>query len=234
MKNKTFLILLFVSFWFCGFSQIKPVPKVNIDSLKTELKANQANIFKTNPLHYFIGPLLLFSEYRLMYERQANKNQSIEFGVSFLSKCPLFNESLDSSVTPTEILVYGYRAQIGYRFYLNKFLYQVGLSNKNKGVTGLYISPHASIIDVRVTTRAASRFNNYIRLQMLDVNLRTGIQFKVIENFYFDFFTGLGYKDNSFLLFNGNTSTPLDTEGLEYIFNSNLKINLGFNFGLRF
>src|SRR5690606_24054352 len=103
-----------------------------------------------------------------------------------------------------------------------------------KGVTGLYISPHASIIDVRVTTRAASRFNNYIRLQMLDVNLRTGIQFKVIENFYFDFFTGLGYKDNSFLLFNGNTSTPLDTEGLEYIFNSNLKINLGFNFGLRF
>src|SRR5690606_5068808 len=121
-----------------------------------------------------------------------------------------------------------------YRLYLNKLLYELNLKDKPSGINGLYLSPHASFMDIRISTRAANRFDNYLNFRFMDINFRAGWQFELLNKVYIDFYSGLGYKENSYTLVNGSTVTTLNTDGLEYIFNSNLKINLGFNIGYRF
>ena len=217
-------------------AQYKPLPNINIDSLEQEVKNSRQLYLKTNPLRVLIGPLLLSSEYRLLAECQINRNQSFEIGLSYINRGALFEQFFDSAGTSLdEFVINGFRVQGGYRIYLfNNFFYKNKIRDTPNGITGIYITPHASYMNMRISTKQALRSGYYYNIFLVDANVKAGVQLS-FGKFILDSNIGVGYKQNDLYFVDPQSTTKENTpEGLEFIFDSHLKLHLGLNMGWKF
>ena len=231
--------LLVVLFHFAGFAQQKPVKKMDMDSLMNAVKDSKQLFLKTNPINLFTGPALatffVVGEAKILAEQQIGKNQSIEVGISYLFKSPFFSEAVDTTSNPDFFVVNGFRIQGGYRLYIfNKLMQNMGFRDTPNGITGFFISPHASYAQVKVTTKAANQFNNYYQFSLLNYTLDGGLQLK-LGNFVTDAYMGFGYKNNNYTLVTAAGSQKVQTAPeLDIYFENPVMFRLGFNLGWRF
>jgi hypothetical protein len=184
-------------------------------------------IIKFNPIPILWGPLLYSGEYRLLSEFTTAKKQSTQIGIGYLGKGAFFKLFEDSfGITGRKITVRGFRIQASHRFFPSK---------KSYSPQGFYISPHVSYAYARVIPGKASFASiYYLGESNFNLNLLVGIQFFIARTVSVDFFGGIGYKKLKFWDQFANTPRryvdPFD--GQRSLYNSNLKLNLGLNFGI--
>ncbi len=159
-----------------------------------ESRAQDAKDFrftiKTNPMAALGGPLYvafipITGEYKVMFEARTASKQSIETGLSYLGPSVLINldeitggDSSDVSGVHTN----GFRAQLGYRFFLTN----------GKAPEGFYVGPHVSYAKARITNR--DNADQYFEATKVNFDVMFGYQLITGGGFTLNFYTGLGVK----------------------------------------
>ncbi len=238
MKGK-----LFIWFLFFGLAVKGQEKNANTyDSLKAANPQKIQTVFKTNPGAIFWGSIpLLTAEYRVIAETTNGINQSSQVGISYLGKSPYIKlfES-DSAINPRheKLLISGFRIQGSYRFFFNRWFENFGLTDGTLySPCGFYLSPFISYSTAKITNNYFNTQGIFMMVTHYNINLLSGFQFFIFDNFSFDVFTGLGYKSNIWVqhLKNGVTKQvpPDDLKDIPF-YNSPLKISLGINLGYGF
>ena len=96
---------------------------------------------------------------------------------------------------------------------------------------GFYVAPHVSFSNVTVSDKRALNSGVFIQITHLNVNMMGGYQI-LSKYLAYDFFFGLGYKQNTWFEVTPkyiNNITP--TENEFRLYTNNFKINLGLNVG---
>ncbi len=216
--NRVFaLFLLFLT--LTGFSQNyfeekdQPEKKINL-------------ILKTNPLAALYGPIFITSEYRLCAERMTRADQSVQISASYLGKgyYVLLFESLENS--SYRFVISGMRFTAEYRLYLPVF------KEEKEAPSGLYMAPYMSWSSAKISDDYSITFNEYTKATYQNYCLKTGYQY-IKGDFAFDFFVGMGYRNNIWTEFYNQKLTVLDNTDME-LFPGNVKFLMGFNVGVCF
>jgi hypothetical protein len=193
------------------------------------------SVVKTNPAVILWGPIFFTSEFRLLNEFSVAPQQGTQIGISYLGKSPLWNffNQLGNQPSNNNFIVRGFRFQVTHRFYLNKIMYDHGLSPKRYAPEGFYVGPLFSYSTAKFTTKYLNQIGVYQRGIQMNLNMVAGFQTIVYNRLTFDMFAGLGYKENSWYITNRTSTTPIrmDINGAYY---SNLKLILGTNIGFAF
>ncbi|MEI7596698.1 MAG: hypothetical protein WCK02_13190 [Bacteroidota bacterium] len=221
-------ILAFVSLSFTSFAQ-----RSYVDSIK---RANRRELsylcIKTNPNAILAGIILPYtSEYRLILETKTGKKQALQIGLSYLSKNLLMmyfeNQSNTTNQNSTQAQsqptwhVLGFRFQTSYRFYF---------SNDYLTKSSFYIAPQYSYGYCKVYESRFSLSTNFVEICYQNYNLLIGHQHYLSKRMCFDWFVGMGYKDNYMNEFYGGRRYPVANLN-PIIFDTHLKISAGFNLG---
>ncbi len=216
---RIFIKYILVIFFILGFISAKSQDFVTEDNLLT-LKPGTKGMVKSNPLPILMGPGWFTSEFRLVYEKPVNLNQSFMIGASYLGKGLFIVGLLDTM--SDQLSLRGFRFQLAYKFYLI-----------DEAPVGFYIAPYFSYSKVYILEKSRQIYNSdYIEISFFNFNAIAGYQFVEFSGFVIDTFVGFGYKDNSWY-------DSYDHTGGQYaIFQdspiSHIKFTLGINFGYAF
>ncbi|MGQ0828820.1 MAG: hypothetical protein ACT4ON_10540 [Bacteroidota bacterium] len=201
--------------------RLNPIPK------KTTPYPQQPIIIKTNPTAILWGPIFFTAEYRLMVEMPSSKNQSIQFGISYLGKSPIWAivEKQAGTGWQPHFVINGIRIQFANKFYLTR--------KKYGSPFGFYIAPHVSYSNAHISLSKSRAYRKvYIDATQFSANLLVGLQVGRGKKFTADVFAGLGYKKNTWIYHSTSyKSTPYDTEDFGVLFNFPIKLTLGLNLG---
>ncbi len=192
----------------------------------------QKSLLKTNPTTILAGPMTIFndsggvfpftSEYKLLYEVPIAPKQSLQIGVSYLTKnIFLLAAGTDTGRTARDIRnisIAGFRIQGMFRYYLGK---------ENLSPKGFYVGPHASYAYTKLGIKSAPGY--YLHFVNWNINAILGYQLVIRQKVGLDFFTGLGYRNNTLEENAPNTSKVVNRN--EFL-TGRLKISFGFSFGV--
>jgi hypothetical protein len=122
-------------------------------------------------------------------------------------------------------VVSGLRIQIANKFYF--------VQKRYGSPFGFYIAPMVSYANAHISpSRVWAYKKAYIDAIQFTANILAGVQVGRGKKFTADFFTGLGYKKNSWQYHLSSYHTaPFDTSDFGDFFNSSIKLTLGLNFG---
>ena len=149
------------------------------------------NVLKTSPFTLLISQIPITGSIRLMYERVLGLKQSTVIGASYVFPNLLFRQ-LATEIYDTfgvNISAHGFRAQIGYRYYL---------TGKN-APNGLFVGPHISANIVKVNYKEIPDI--WTNIYYLNANALFGFQWLIKGKVGFDIYTGFGYRQNFFIDF---------------------------------
>ena len=192
-----------------------------------------STVIKTNPLAVLWGSIPFTSEYRFMIELTSSKKQSDQIGISYLGKSPVLKLFEDTIENLNLLIVRGIRFQGAHKFYINKLGIYFGLPGSEYAPNGLYLSPHLSYSTAKFSTKFFNSRDVFIRTTHFNVNLLLGYQL-IREYWALDFFAGMGYKNNIWIEHDQQNSININTSDFGPLYNSPVKLNLGFNVGFVF
>lgn len=193
------------------------------------------SLLKTNPFPVLSGPILLTSEYRLLYETPITHDQSITAGMSYLNKNLIITifSPIDSAFNQIwkSLIIRGFRGQLIYKY----FLYNSEVPKKKYGPLGVYIGSSLSYSSVKISEEFANRrYNYYMKISYFNINALFGFQYILFRNISIDLFAGLGYKNN-IVIENFTNQSQIITNPLNAIPElKHIKATLGFNLGYGF
>jgi hypothetical protein len=198
-----------------------------------------SNILKTNPLPILWGPIPFTSEFRFVNEIVVAPQQSSQIGISYLGKSPLlkmFEDLLNpGGGAQPDILIRGFRFQFTHKIYLNKILnFYEDDENILYAPEGFFVGPMFSYSTARFTNQYLNQHNIYSRTTHWNLNFIVGYQHILPGGVTMEAFTGVGYKENRRFEHIPPQNLRIDTDDLGGHYNSNMKIILGFNFGIAF
>ena len=235
-------LLLLSSLLICSFSLSAQFEEYVEESHEpNKQNSGPKFVFKTNPLAVLSGEIPIFaSEYRGVIEYVADYKSSYTGGVSLYTMSPFLKSSLeqDSSfqnagVTAQDFALLGFRLQLGYR------LYPLAMVNKNAidgtfPPKGLFLFGLVSYSDARLFQRANR--SDQIQFSHLNITANAGYQFVFDELFTLDLYLGAGYKNNQIIEVSRTNRKVINDDMINdlFIYDSNLKINLGINIGIIF
>jgi hypothetical protein len=179
---------------------------------------------KTNPLSALGGPLWvtiipITAEYKVLFEAQTTKKQSIQIGLGYLGSSPLV-ASIGDLDGDTSIFSTGFHGQLWYKFFLT--------SDNAPG--GFYIGPHVSYASAKLKNSIEK--DNYFKATKLNINVVFGYQIISKGGFALDIYTGLGFKNKKYDLSSIGGSTTLSD--LELDNKSGVSVPFAFSFGYAF
>jgi hypothetical protein len=181
-------------------------------------------IIKTSPFCPFYSQIPATGEYRLVAEYMLNRNQSMQFGASYLTRSVflvLYQNMQTNNGSNNNIAMNGYRVQGAYKYY---FL------NRKFRPEGLYLALHGSFASVKANFRGYQ--NDYQLLQHFNLNLLIGGQVIIRNRVSIETFMGMGFKNNSYI---GRARTGYEVlafDELPSIYFSHFKISTGINIGI--
>ena len=204
------------------------------ESSTKELKAmgGISNVVKTNPFALAIGDIFFTSEIRVVNEFVNGTHQSSQIGLSYLTKGPILMILENANGNGDEKLtVSGFRIQVAHKFYFSEHL----ATNFQVAPRGIYLSPHISYSTARVSTKNLNQYDRFIQATQFNMNMLIGYQIIANGDFAFDFFAGLGFKENRWFEHeSARHVTRIDPFTDFPLYSSPLKITLGFNTGFAF
>lgn len=162
--------------------------------------ASKQNLIKASPLPFLIGQIPICGELRITYERMVTHNQSFIAGMSYNYPNPiLFFGSLLTAGTGNQSFagysLRGVRGMLGYRYYPFKFM---------EAPSGLFLGPYLTWNYVRIKQRGGNA--DYLELNYPSASFIVGYQEELAENFFFEGFVGLGYRNNFVVQFDSRTN----------------------------
>lgn len=218
MKKAKYLLIIGLAFLFFG----SPVIAQQTTTAEKDFKFT----VKTNPLSAMGGPLFVLwvvpitAEYKVYFEAQTTKKQSIQIGVGYLGSSPLVASVGDNLKGDTSIVSSGLRGQLWYKFFLTS----------DKAPAGFYIGPHFSYASAKLKNSEVP--DVFFKATKLNINVLFGYQVISKGGFAIDFYTGLGLKNKTF-----NTSdlgTNQSFKDLKLNDKTTIGVPLGFSFGYAF
>lgn len=196
-------------------------------------------VYKTNPAAILWGSIPFTAEYRFLNEITIGQHTSAEFGISYLGKSPILRSLEDSmnvnSQYPVKFKVSGLRFQMAYRYYLNDLFPNIQYTTNSFSPQGYYVALHFSYSTAKFSNRYLSNYDIYLQGSHTNLNFLLGRQFWLTKRLSFDCFGGLGYKRNDWIINDATTNSQQNlTDDFPDFYKGNLKISLGFNFGIGF
>lgn len=224
MKNTYFYIILFYFSSLLVSAQNEKKPE-NVDLLKNR----QKSVLKTGAFCSLWGSIPLTSEYRLVYEIPTSSQSSAQIGISYLGKnfwlWPMMDTILQANPQASQITVNGFRFQMAFKYYFVK---------GQLAPEGLYIGPFLSYSMATVGTTYSNLYQSYLKAVFMNANLILGYQYIYLDNIAFDFYVGLGYKQNSLVEYqSGQLIKRYDLSEYQ-IFPTPVKVVMGLNVGIAF
>lgn len=214
-------------------------------STKTKEILNQKHkaltVYKTNPGALLWGALPFSSEIRIVREDVIASQQSLQVGISYLTKGPfirLIEQAMKANNTSGmgnyDIVFNGFRFQATYKWYLNDMFNEL-FSTDMHAPQGFYMAPHLSYAQAKLTLRPLAARQIYIEMIHFNAGLLWGIQLVSHKGVAIDVFTGMGYKRNVWYVQNGPFNRQqMDLSGFGLLLNGNLKLYGGLNIGWSF
>jgi hypothetical protein len=226
--NKFYIVflLVFVCGRFSVFAEGDTI-RLNPDGKVKKQYYQQPLLLKSNPLAMLWGPIPFTAEYRLVAEITTGRTRSVQFGISYLDKSPLWSMYEKASNTPSyyELKVKGWRIQAAYRLYL--------ISRKRYAPFGFYISPSISYSDAHISIGLERYYREvYFDFRHFNSTMQIGVQVGRNSNITMDIFAGIGYKSN-IVYYHATDSYIIkyNTKDFGTFYNNHLKLVFGINFG---
>lgn len=213
--------------------------KAKRDSLKSLLKTRRSpaalSVYKTNPFSILWGPIPLTAEYKVIAEMAVDPHSSFLAGISYLGKSPFLamaeyanrnSNNNGNTVTPVQLLkISGWRFQAAYRFYPGKAF----------APRGFYLGPQVSYSYAKFSDKSQNSNYYYLSITHFNINLLTGYQLIISDRLAFDFFFGLGYKNNVWTEHNASSGSQVISFDNSFPpYSAPLKVTLGTSFGVAF
>jgi hypothetical protein len=208
---------------------LTPIDTIRLSQVEKKITPypRQPIIIKTNPTAILWGPILCTAEYRIMVEVPSSKNQSMQIGISYLGKSPVWAimENQKKTGVRQDFIVSGLRVQVANKFYLVK--------KKYGSPFGFYIAPQVSYSNAHIAIGKSRAYRKaYYDITQFTANVLAGFQVGRGKRFTADVFAGIGYKKNTWIYhINSFHSKPYDTKDFGAFYNSHIKLTLGINFG---
>ena len=228
MKQLVIIITILLTAFFANAQDALS----KLDSAKLQNPHIYTAVIKTNPLTILWGEIPMTSEYRLCFETVTARNQSAQIDISYLGT-NLIIKSLEEQLlkrSDIQIVAQGYRLQARYKFFVLDHI--SSFFDNNYSPEGWYIGPHISYATAVISDREFLYYDYYIRGTHLNMNIIMGRQ-RFRGNFTYDFFFGLGYKNN-FWIERENTQVSSTKMDFGQFYNSHIHIVLGINAGFGF
>ena len=226
--------IAFILFCLIGFLKVANAQNFETDKAKiNELQGKKSFYFKTNPFAILAGPITLTAEYRLGVEATATPRISYQICGGYLNKSFFFNLTQNDTangLNAKDFSFQGFRIQGQVRYYFKKFEDKKDWSTKFTP-SGYYIAAHGSYstATLRLKTQAYP-YNDYINI---NANVLIGLQAMIEQSFGIDFYTGVGWKQNSLTSVDyrlRKTNLNLTESGFSQYYASHFKISFGMNF----
>lgn len=218
MKTAKYLLIVSLALLLVG-------SQVSAQQTTTTAAKDFKYTIKTNPLSAAGGPLFvawiipLTAEYKVAFEVQTFKKQSVQLGIGYLGTSPLI-KSMSDFGGDTAIVSSGFRGQLWYKFFLTT----------DDAPAGFYIGPHVSYATAKVKNNQIN--DEYIKATKLNVDVVFGYQVITKGGFALDVFTGLGLKNKTFSTSDASMNQTLDD--LQMKDKTSVGVPLGFTFGYAF
>ncbi|MCF8332162.1 MAG: hypothetical protein K9H84_06895 [Bacteroidales bacterium] len=187
---------------------------------------NEFSMIKTNPFTVLWGGIPFTSEYRLTYETSTGHKQYANLGAAYLGKNVILLKGYTSIINNPEALKFlGYKVHFDYRWLFKEL---------GPYPEGVYLGSHISYANLRIENVQTAGLSDHAYIEHFHIAAILGYQMKFFDLFYGDLFAGVGYKNNSW----GNkVKHPMQKiiymDDLSYVYNYNIKIKIGFSFGIR-
>lgn len=225
---RLFCVAGLIVFAFSAFGQKEEIDTSGFEGFKAPKSADRENVIKTNALPLLFGQIPLCGEIRLTYERMLAHNQSITLGLSY-NYPSLFLLMFSGGNGPFGLRIGGLsirggRMTLGYRFYPLKNV---------KAPAGLFLGPYFSYNFAKIKERGVSN-GNYLIINQANASLIVGYQVKMSEHFFFEVFSGLGYRRNFIIEYEASTKRTTTQDFYFVPFMKNVKIVTQINFGYAF
>lgn len=183
---------------------------------------------KTNPMSVMGGPLYamwiipLTNEYKVYFEAQTMKKQSVQLGLGYLGTSPLIQTAINMSDVDPDSTVKsgGIHGQIWYKFFLTG----------DDAPAGFYIGPHFSYAWAKMKYKADE--SQYVAASKMNIHAVFGYQVITKGGFALDIYTGVGVKNRAYETAGGDMENWLDDLNLTNKFT--ISVPLGFTFGYAF
>ncbi|UTW62041.1 hypothetical protein KFE98_18825 [bacterium SCSIO 12741] len=197
-------------------------------------------IIKTNPLAIVSGEIPLYSaEFRLLGEYVTGPRTGVVLGASYLGMGLILRSALDADSINTGYSSWdygfnGFRLQGGFRYYIKKPGVRLTDPDFKPAPGGFYVMGLVSYSNAKYYLKQYP--NEYYRFNFISYTLNVGVQFLLGDKLVLDPYWGLGYKQNQVFEVINQSSRRINDPDLQddFIFGSNLKINIGINMGFRF
>jgi hypothetical protein len=182
------------------------------------------NEIKANFVPLLMGQIPICGELRITYERLFTHNQSFTAGFSY--NYPNLFLLITTALNDPQgkgwfgrFSTQGARFTLGYRYYPFKDV---------QAPEGLFFGPYFSYNFAKIGYKSTQ--GSYQILNYLNAEAIVGYQVEISDNFYFEFFGGLGYKHN-FVVYYDSRSNKTSSEDF-YLFPplKNVKLALQVNF----
>jgi len=204
-------------------------------------KHKALTVYKTNPFALLWGSIPLTSEYRIIREDVIASQQSLQIGLSYLSKGPFIKllEGVRKVNNPTgfgnrKIVFNGFRFQATYKWYLNDFFNKI-LNTDIHAPQGIYLAPHLSYSQAKLTFEPLVSRQIYIDMIHFNTGLIWGFQLASKKGFAIDMYSGMGYRRNVWYEQNGPFSRKqVDLSSFGFLINGNFKFYAACNIGWSF
>lgn len=189
--------------------------------------------YKTNLFTPLWGVIPFTAEYKIMKEFTVRPYQSMQLGVSYLSKGLLLliaqgqNNGAAGPGVNRKFYATGFRLQYSHRFYAKQKLFY---DKPNYSPSGFYHGPMASYATAKIGLRGASSRSYYILASNLQLCWITGFQAVSKQGFVFDIYFGMGYKHNALTEYNRRGARPISIKDFPF-YRSPFKMLAGFNIG---
>jgi hypothetical protein len=204
-------------------------------------KHKALTVYKTNPAALLWGAIPFTSEIRLVREDVIAPQQSLQIGLSYLTKGP-FVRLIEQAMKANNpggfgnysIIFNGFRFQGTYKIYLNDFFNQI-FSTDAHAPQGFYIAPHLSYSQAKLTLKPLAARQIYIDMIHFNTGLLWGVQLASRKGLAIDFFSGMGYKRNVWFEQAGPFNRQqMDLSDFGLLLNGNFKLYGGLNIGWSF
>ena len=245
--NLKYKLISFITltFFFSGISLAQITSEFGtVDSSFVEKTKNYNNrnlILKINPLAIVSGDIPFFSgEFRVVGEWVTSHKTSVSIGASYLGMSLLQRMAYEldtafknSGGSSWDYGFNGFRIQAGFRFYLKNPALKISDPNFHPAPKGPYLFALGSYSQAKEYEKANK--NDYLLYEHWSITINFGYQILMGDKMTLDPYVGFGYKKNT--VYNSSNiplSGVFDTPEMVFIYERNLKINLGLNLGFRF